>query len=229
MHNGLPVPAPGCGEGVAPVSKQERTAGSDRRLEDSSSFPGKTHTFALHGLSGPAESHLSVKLCELLSPSMDPESCAKRVIQESLKLHGSIDDDELLEIVAQACGKSSSVSLSATSSSQLGRSGRKASVDLPRRSYASASRSMSLDLPRGTLEHRTSRPKSAKQNEQTLFKGLRRQVADAATVAEPEETILEIEEALNDGALRIPRETARLNGLIKKADSRLAKDPNLAE
>lgn len=161
---------------------------------------------------------------------MDPESCAKKVIQESLKLHGSIDDDELMEVVAQACGKSSSVSLSSAPMSQLRTSGRKTSVDLPRRSTAPTSRSMSLDLPRrGSGEHRTSRPKSAKQHEQTLFEGLRRQVADAATVSELEDTILEIEEALDDGAVRIPRETARLEGLIKKADSRLAKDPNLAE
>lgn len=161
---------------------------------------------------------------------MDPESCAKRVIQKALELHGSIDDDELLDVVAHACGKSRSVSLSAASGSAFKRSGRKASIDLPRRSVTPASRSVSLDLPRaGPREHRTSRPKSAKHNEQVLFEGFRRNVADAATVSELEETIREIEEALDDGAVRIPRETARLEGLIKKADSRLAKDPNLAE
>ncbi len=161
---------------------------------------------------------------------MDPESCAKRVIQKSLQLHGSIDDEELMETVARACGKSDSVSLSAVPSTQLARSGRRTSAAVPRQSRTSTSRSVSLDLSRTTSrDHRTSRPKSAKQHEQMLFEGLRRQVADAATVAELEDTIQDIQEALDDGALRIPRETARLEGLVKKADSRLAKDPNLAE
>ena len=166
---------------------------------------------------------------------MNAEECAKRAIKKSLELHGSIDDDALMEVVAKVCGKASSVSLSASPTASVGvasapkRSGRKVSVDLPRRPAAPASRTMSLDLPRVPREHRTSRPKSAKQQEQMLFEGLRRQVADAATVSELEHTIADIEDALDDGALRIPRETARLEGLIKKAESRLSKDPNLRE
>jgi hypothetical protein len=164
---------------------------------------------------------------------MNPEDCAKKVIQKSLELDGTIDDEALMEVVARVCGKPNSVSLSAASASSSARSlskrlPRKPSMGLPRRSQTPA-RSASLGLPRGMLEHRTSRPKSAKHTEQMLFEGLRRQVADAMTVGELEGTIGRIEEALDDGALRIPRETARLEGLIKKADSRLSKDPNLKE
>jgi len=165
---------------------------------------------------------------------MNPEDCAKKVIQKSLELDGTIDDEALMEVVARVCGKPNSVSLSAASASSSARSlskrlTRKTSMGLPRRSQTPAARSASVDLPRGRLEHRTSRPKSAKHTEQMLFEGLRRQVADAITVGELEGTIGRIEEALDDGALRIPRETARLEGLIKKADSRLSKDPNLKE
>lgn len=166
---------------------------------------------------------------------MNPEDCAKKVIQQSLELDGTIDDAALMDVVARVCGKTTSVSLSSASVGKSAKSvarpppPRRTSGDLSRRAPPLASRSMSLDIPRGRIEHRTSRPKSAKHAEQMLFEGLRRQVADGVTIGELQETIARVEEALDDGALRIPRETARLEGLIKKAESRLTKDPTLKE
>ena len=96
---------------------------------------------------------------------------------------------------------------------------------------ALSTRSVSLQLGRsaGPREHRTSRPKSAKQEEQALFETLRREVADARTLSELEDTIDHIAEALDDGATRIPREVSRLEGLLKKAENRLRKDQHLKE
>ena len=163
---------------------------------------------------------------------MDAEECAKQTIEESLRLHGSIDDDDLMRVVARVCGKANSVSLSAAPSASLKPiklGGRKTSIDFPRTTTVRPSRSMSLDLPRAGVERRTSRPKATKREEQMLFEGLRRQVADANNIPELEDTIGRIEEALDDDALRIPRETARLEGLLKKADARMQKDVNLKE
>ena len=96
-----------------------------------------------------------------------------------------------------------------------------------------ATRSVSLQLDRSAgpreHKHRTSRPKSAKQEEQALFESLRREVADAQTLADLEDTIDHISETLDDGATRIPREVSRLEGLLKKAENRLRKDQHLKE
>ena len=172
---------------------------------------------------------------------MSPEECAKQVIKESLELDGSIDENALMRVVAQVCGKPTSVSLSDVSASSLpvNTSGSLTKSDR-RRSMGGArpasraglsTRSVSLQLDRsaGPREHRTSRPKSAKQEEQALFESLRREVADARTLADLEDTIDHVTETLDDGATRIPREISRLEGLLKKAENRLRKDPHLKE
>lgn len=177
---------------------------------------------------------------------MSAEECAKQAIKEALELDGRIDDNALMRVVAQVCGKTTSVSLpdkpTSVSAASLSarkipasfkKSGRRASLSV-RRPPAQGSlltRSASLQPVASShrVEHRTSRPKSAKQAEQTLFEGLRREVADAQTLAELEDTIDHISETLDDGATRIPREVSRLEGLLKKAENRLRKDQHLRE
>lgn len=184
---------------------------------------------------------------------MSAEECAKQAIKEALEMDGRIDDNALMRVVAQVCGKATSVSLpdkptsvSAASMSarkipaSFKKSGRRTSLNVTRPVTQGSllTRSASLQpVPSARraapssdrVEHRTSRPKSAKQAEQTLFEGLRREVADAQTLAELEDTIDHISETLDDGATRIPREVSRLEGLLKKAENRLRKDHHLRE
>lgn len=184
---------------------------------------------------------------------MSPEECAKQTIKESLELDGSIDENALMRVVAQVCGKATSVSLPDTPTSvsaasmsarkipaSFKKGGRRTSLNVTRpvNKGSLLARSASLQpVPSARrptssshhLEHRTSRPKSAKQEEQALFESLRREVADAQTLAEMEDTIDHISETLDDGATRIPREVSRLEGLLKKAENRLRKDNQLRE